>query len=367
MAAERRCISAAIVNLTSCCRSFRKTGEQETRMTKRESSQSHAPRRAKSALRATLLFGGFFLANAATAQTPSVEFAAKTAGLPVKSATANVNQVDIFYRDVGAGDRTVILLHGFPETGDALAPAVAALGGRYRLIIPDLRGFGRSQRPASGYDKETVATDIKLLIDQLGIKRVDLVGYDIGARVAYAFALQYPDSLRSLTVAEAFIEGLAGTAQLKQIAPNVPRLKHFAEFADADASEQRYLGKEDELILWFMNSRTKAKQFTSDDVAGYVASFRRDRGMWAAFKHYQALDQDAAYVQGADISKSAGLPILTIGCADGGGDTLERQLKQAGFTNIKPAVLGGCVHWIFDEAPAETIRTIGDFIAAASR
>jgi len=73
----------------------------------------------------------FFLASAATAQTPSVETAAKAAGLPVKSATANVNQIDLYYRDVGAGDQTVILLHhGFPETGDALAPAVAALGAR---------------------------------------------------------------------------------------------------------------------------------------------------------------------------------------------------------------------------------------------
>jgi pimeloyl-ACP methyl ester carboxylesterase len=337
-------------------------------MTNHKSSQFHGLRRAavKSALRATLSFGGLVLANVAIAQTPSVESAAKTAGLAVKSATANVNQVDIFYRDVGTGDQTVILLHGFPETGDALAPAVAALGARYRLIVPDLRGFGRSQRPASGYDKKTVATDIKLLIDQLRIERAHLVGYDIGARVAYAFALQYPERLRSLTVAEAFIEGLAGTAQLKQIAPNVRRLKHFAEFADADGAEQRYLGKEDELILQFMNSRTKAKQFTPDDVAGYVASFRRDRGMWAAFKHYQAFDQDAAYVQAADISKSADLPILTIGCAGGGGDTLERQLKQAGFKNIKAAIFDGCLHWIFDESPAETTRTIGDFIAAAS-
>jgi pimeloyl-ACP methyl ester carboxylesterase len=338
-------------------------------MTNHKSSQSRALRWAavKSALRAILLFAGFVLANAAAAQTPSVEAAAKAAGLPVKSATANVNQVDIFYRDVGAGDQTVVLLHGFPETGDALAPAVAALGARYRLIIPDLRGFGRSQRPASGYDKKTVATDIKLLIDQLGIKQVHLVGYDIGARVAYAFALQYPESLRSLTVAEAFIEGLAGTAQLKQIAPNVPRLKHFAEYADADGAEQRHLGKEDELILQFMNSRTKAKQFTPDDVADYVASFRRDRGMWAALKHYQAFDQDAAYVQAADISKSIDLPILTIGCAGGGGDSLERQLKQAGFKNIKTAVVDGCLHWIFDEIPAETTRTIGDFVAAASQ
>jgi pimeloyl-ACP methyl ester carboxylesterase len=320
----------------------------------------------KAALGAILLCGGFALANPAAAQPLSVESVAKTAGLPVKTATTNVNGVDIFYRDVGVGDQTVVLLHGFPETGDALAPAVATLGSRYRLIIPDLRGFGRSQRPPAGYDKKTVATDIKLLIDQLGIKRAHLVGYDIGARVAYSFALQYPETSRSLTVAEAFIEGLAGTAQFKLIAPTLPRLKHFAEYANVDEAEQHYRGKEDELILSFMNGRTKAKQFTSDDVADYVASFRRDRGMWAAFKHYQALDQDAAYVGGADVSKSIDLPVLTIGCAGPSGDTLERQLKQAGFKNIKAVIFDTCTHWIFAESPAETVRTIGDFIAGAS-
>lgn len=315
---------------------------------------------------AVLLATGLFLAHGAAAQPRSVERAAQDAGLRVKTGVASVNQVKIYYRDVGAGNDTLVLLHGYPETGDALAPAVAALGARYRLIIPDLRGFGRSQRPASGYDTKTVATDIKLLMDQLGVKRAHLVGYDIGGRVAYAFALQYPERLRSLTVAEAFIEGLSGTAQIKLIGPTVPRLKHFAEYADADGAEQRHLGREDELILSFMNSRTKAKRFAPEDITGYVASFRRDRGMWAAFKYYQAMDQDAAYVAAADASRSLDLPILTIGCSDGSGSNLERQLKQAGFRAIKATVFDDCSHWIFEENPAETIRTIETFIAGAS-
>jgi pimeloyl-ACP methyl ester carboxylesterase len=314
-----------------------------------------------------LLAAGLLQAPDAAAQTLSVERAAQAAGLRVKTGVASVNQVKIYYRDVGAGDDAIVLLHGYPETGDALAPAVAALGKSHRLIIPDLRGFGRSQRPAAGYDTKTVASDVKLLMDQLGVKRAHLVGYDIGGRVAYAFALQYPERLRSLTVAEAFIEGLSGTAQIKLIGPTVPRLKHFAEYADADGAERRHMGKEDELILSFMNSRTKAKRFTPDDVAGYVASFRRDRGMWAAFKYYQAMDQDAAYVAAADASRSLDLPVLTIGCADGSGSNLERQLKQAGFRAMKAAVFDDCSHWIFEENPAETIRTIQTFIAGAPR
>ena len=322
---------------------------------------------AKSMISALLIVGGFVLADAAAAQSPSVENAAKIAGLPVRTAVADVNHVRIYYRDVGSGDDALVLLHGFPETGDAFAPAVAALGARYRLIIPDLRGFGRSERPSSGYDKKTVATDVKELISQLGIKRAHLVSYNIGARVAYAFALQYPERVRSLTVAEAFIEGLAGTASMKLNGPSNPRTKHFAEFADVDQAERRYLGREDELILGFMNSRTKAVQFTSADVADYVSSFRRDRGMWAAFKHYQAFDQDAAYAGSADISKSTDLPVLTIGCAEGSRNTLERQLKNAGFRNVKAVVFDDCAHWIFEENPAETLRTIQSFVADASK
>jgi pimeloyl-ACP methyl ester carboxylesterase len=284
----------------------------------------------------------------------------------VKTGVATVNQVRIYYRDVGTGGETLILLHGYPETGEAFAPAIASLGARYRLIIPDLRGFGRSQRPAGGYDTKTVASDIKLLADQLGIRRAHLVGYDIGARVAYAYALQYPRNLRSLTLAESFIEGLSGTAQVRLVAPMVPRLKHFAEYADADGAERRHLGKEDELILSFMNSRTKARTFTSGDVTDYVAAFRRDRGMWAAFKYFQAFDQDADYVAGADLSQTVGLPVLTIGCAAGSADMLERQIRQAGFTNIKPVLIAGCSHWILEETPAETVRAIGDFVAGAS-
>jgi alpha-beta hydrolase superfamily lysophospholipase len=55
-----------------------------------------------------------------------------------------------------------------------------------------------------------------------------------------------------------------------------------------------------------------------------------------------------------------------MGCAEGARDTLERQLKQAGFKNVKAAVLDSCAHWLFEETPAETVSAIGDFIAGAS-
>ena len=156
-------------------------------------------------------------ASQARAEQISVEAAAKAAGLAVETDVVMANGAEIYYRDIGPRGEPLLLLHGFPETGDAFAQVVAPLGKRYRLIVPDLRGAGRSGRTPSGYDKKTLASDVKALMDHLKIDRAHVVGHDIGARIAYAFAVQYPERLLSLTVAEAFIEGLAGTAEFKQI------------------------------------------------------------------------------------------------------------------------------------------------------
>ena len=86
-------------------------------------------------------------------------------------------------------------------------------------------------------------------MDQLKIDRAHVIGHDIGARIAYAFAVQYPERLLSLTVAEAFIEGLAGTAEFKLLAPSNPRTQHFARFAQVDEALAEHQGKEEELIL----------------------------------------------------------------------------------------------------------------------
>lgn len=295
----------------------------------------------------------------------SVEAAASAAGLVVQTATATVNGVAIYYRDIGPRAEPVILLHGFPETGDTFASAVAALGQRYRLIVPDLRGAGLSQRSSSGYEKKTLATDVKQLMDQLGITRAHVIGHDIGARVAYAFAVQYPERLLSLTVAEAFIEGLAGSAEFKRIAPSNPRTQHFERFARVDDAVAEYQGKEEDLVLSFMNSRSKSRRFIATDVTRYTASLKRDGGLRAAFMGYEALDRDAAFAATADASRLAKLPALALVCRNPIGNTLQRQLDAAGLKNVKGANLEGCAHWIYEENPDETLPVIIDFLGAA--
>jgi pimeloyl-ACP methyl ester carboxylesterase len=297
----------------------------------------------------------------------SVEAAATASGLALTTGTAAVNGVKIYYRDIGQPSEPVILLHGFPETGDTFASVVPELGKRYRLVVPDLRGAGLSQRPASGYEKKTLATDVKELMDHLGIGKAHVVGHDIGARVAYAFAVQYPERLLSLTVAEAFIEGLAGTAEFKRLAPTNARTQHFARFARVDEAMGEYQGKEEELVLWFMNSRSKDRKFVGDDVTRYVESLKRDGGLRAAFMNYEAFDRDAAFAANADTSGLADIPALAIVCQNPIGNTLQRQLVAAGLKKVTGVMLDGCAHWIYEENAGQTLAAITDFLAAAKQ
>src|SRR6201996_2815076 len=119
--------------------------------------------------------------------------------------SAPVDGFALAYDRSGTGE-PVILLHGWP--GDrtdyrALGPALA-LGSACEVIVPDLRGFGESDKhavdPASQYSPSAQARSVAGLIRELGLDRVLLAGYDVGSRVAQTVAAEYPDLVRALVV-----------------------------------------------------------------------------------------------------------------------------------------------------------------------
>src|SRR5579872_783044 len=79
------------------------------------------------------------------------------------------NGIKVHYAEVGEGP-PVVLLHGFPETSYAWRFQIEALKVRYRLIVPDLRGYGATEKAPTGYDKRTMANDIRALMSNLGIE-----------------------------------------------------------------------------------------------------------------------------------------------------------------------------------------------------
>jgi haloacetate dehalogenase len=86
----------------------------------------------------------------------------------IKHHTIRANDIRQHYMEAGEG-APVILLHGFPETSYAWRQQVPELAKKYRVIAPDLRGYGETDKPATGYDKRNMAKDLRELMRALDI------------------------------------------------------------------------------------------------------------------------------------------------------------------------------------------------------
>src|SRR6516225_3105813 len=114
----------------------------------------------------------------------------------------NVNGVGIDYQVSGQG-RPVVLLHGFPDSGRLWRHQVPALAGAgFQVIVPDLRGYGRSDKPEAvgAYSMSLLAGDVIAVLADLGIDRAHVVGHDWGAALAWALASLAPGSVDHLVV-----------------------------------------------------------------------------------------------------------------------------------------------------------------------
>ena len=92
----------------------------------------------------------------------------------------NSASIDLYYEDHGSG-RPVVLIHGYPLNGASWEKQRAALlAAGHRVITYDRRGFGRSSQPASGYDYDTFADDLRAVVTTLELRDVSLVGFSMG-------------------------------------------------------------------------------------------------------------------------------------------------------------------------------------------
>ncbi|MBS9726895.1 alpha/beta fold hydrolase, partial [Stutzerimonas stutzeri] len=113
--------------------------------------------------------------------------------------------VRLHVEDTGGDGRPVILIHGWPLSADAWKSQVSILrDAQYRVISYDRRGFGRSEKPADGYDYDSLAADLAALIEERDLREVTLVGFSMGGgEVARYVANHGEDRLHSVVFAAA--------------------------------------------------------------------------------------------------------------------------------------------------------------------
>lgn len=125
---------------------------------------------------------------------------------PFRSGFAEVDGLRLHYLDWPGREPTVLCLPGITANAHAFAGLAEELSPRHRVVAMDLRGRGESDKPASGYDVGTHVADVAGLVDGVGIRRLVVVGWSLGAKVALALTAAHPQRVERLVLLDPPVE-----------------------------------------------------------------------------------------------------------------------------------------------------------------
>jgi pimeloyl-ACP methyl ester carboxylesterase len=223
-----------------------------------------------------------------------------------------VNGVRLRYLIGGQGS-AVVLLHGYAETGHMWRPIMPSLAERHTVVVPDLRGAGGSAKPASGYDKKTMAVDIHELTRSLKFDRVSIVGHDIGLMVAYAYAAQFPQTAERVILMDAFLPGIGDWKHVWLLRD----LWHFHFHGEVPLALVK--GRERIYLEHFWNDFAADRKRSVPEVYRrlYARAYAQPGAMRAGFEYFRNFERDAE-----DFAKLGrtplSMPMLVLSGEEGG-------------------------------------------------
>nr|WP_174811866.1 alpha/beta hydrolase [Salinadaptatus halalkaliphilus] len=275
----------------------------------------------------------------------------------LEHGTKRIDGLSMHYVTAGDGP-PLVLLHGWPQTWYEWRDVIPAFAEHYTVIAPDLRGMGDSGTPRGGYDKDTVATDVRNLVHELGFddEQIALVGHDWGMPTAYAYAAQYREEVGALCVLEA---GLPGVREDEK-----RHFWHTRFHGVRDLPERLVAGRERLYLEWFY----KEGAYDPDAINAaardeYVRCYSQPGGLRGGFEYYRAYDEDADN-NASHAETPLEMPVLALG-----GAASFRKLPiedlHAVAQDVEGEVVEGAGHWIPEERPDYFVDRVGEFFADA--
>jgi haloacetate dehalogenase len=265
------------------------------------------------------------------------------------------------FAEAGRGP-PVILLHGYPETWHAWRKQWPDLARDYHVIMPDLRGYGDTDKPDIGYDKRTMAEDIRQLTAYLGCERIALVGHDRGARVATRFAKDHRGMVDRLVV----LDNIATRVVFNATDAKLARLYWFFYFQQVPHLPEALIQGREEIFLRHFYSTWCYDPGAIDEgaVAEYVRAYSQPGALRGAFNDYRAGPVDLAQ----DIEDQDDLidcPVLAMWGADfelvgKAFDVLEVWKGLA--RNVRGVAIPECGHLPQEEQPQRVNQELREFL-----
>ncbi len=249
----------------------------------------------------------------------------------------------------------MLLIHGFPQNWWEWNRVLQPLGEHFTLIVPDLRGVGHSDKPESGYTKKQLAADLFGLVDGFGYGPPHVVGHDIGAMVAYAYAWQFP--VRSLTVLDASIPGVGDWDQIA----SSPLLFHFSFHQKPHLPEALICGGRELIyISSFINDRAdNPAAISASDMDEYVRAYTSPGAFRAAMEMYRQFPQDVIDNRNAG-KLPASIPVLALGGDRRWGPHIVARMSSVS-DNVRGGSIPKCGHFLAEEQPDLLVRALLDF------
>jgi len=284
--------------------------------------------------------------------------AAAQAQTQISDRFATVNGVKLHYLTAGKGD-PVILLHGYAQNSHMWRPLMAEVAKSHTVIAPDLRGFGQSSKPMTGYSKKTMAQDVHDLAQSLGYQHAIVVGHDIGLMVAYAYAAQYPKEVDRIALMDAFIPGVGDWTTVWLLRD----LWHFHFYGETPL--KLVTGRERIYFEHFWNDFAADPKHSvpEADRCFYTRSYAQPGAMRAGFEVFRSFEQDAKdFAEFAQTKLT--MPMMVLTGEKASGEFLIEQARLVD-TNVDGVVIKGKGHWLMEEAPQEVIPRLVAFIRRA--
>lgn len=257
----------------------------------------------------------------------------------------------------------LVLLHGWPQTWYEWRKVIPALAERFTVVAPDLRGLGDNDRPAAGYDKQTVAADVRELLRQLGHERVGVIAHDWGGPVAYNLAYHHPEVVEKLYVLDT-VPALLRADEPVSLAMAMMIDHIFFHGSHPERAAALVAHDVDGYLRRFLTSldyNYSPAVFDESEIAEYVRANSQPGAILAGFQWYAAgLREDAEAVVGHD--RKLTVPVLAQGGSHFLGD-IRPQWQRYCELEVQGGAVERCGHFIAEERPEVVIESAEKFFS----
>jgi pimeloyl-ACP methyl ester carboxylesterase len=261
----------------------------------------------------------------------------------------DVGGVRLHVAEAGEGP-PLLLLHGWPQHWWCWRRVMPELARRYRVLMPDLRGFGWSQTPGGSYSKDTFATDILGLLDVEGLDRVRVIGHDWGGYTALLLALRDPERIErllALDIAPPWPQW--STPGPRQLA--LPLLASYQVLLGSPLLGQRLLTSGTGLVRTLIRAGSgPTAKWTDQELDTYADVLRqpaRAAATSACYRTFLTQELPMATLRG-DRSRQLQVPTLL---AMGADSSLYRILRPKPQHNLRVETIPAAGHFLPEEAP----------------